>query len=238
MRLSLVCVVAVASILAIGCGLTGGVVSPLDAQPPASGKGTLVLTLRPGPLGAKTLEPPISMEVASFDIAGMGPDPAHDSFEDLGNTTGQLVLNSLAPGLWSVAVDARNAGGTVVGHGQTDSPVLITAGAITSVQIDITPAWRDWHAGPHCAVDQRSASKRSCGVFARFHEHGCWSWHRFFSLIPSKDPMKATYQNTGIEAGYYLLFLRLYDGSVQFWGTVEAVRIVAGQTTSQTWTVN
>jgi hypothetical protein len=43
------------------------------------------------------------------------------------------------------------------------------------------------------------------------------------------------YTNKEIEAGYYLLTLRLYDSVGQFWGIAEAVRIVAGQTTQKTW---
>ena len=86
-------------------------------------------------------------------------------------------------------------------------------------------------------MDQGGASERSGGVFAHFHEHGA-DLAPVFSLIPVKDPMKTTYRNTAIGAGYYLLLLRLYDGGVQFWGMTEAVRIVAGQTTSKTWTTN
>jgi hypothetical protein len=237
MRVSRVCVIAIASILAFGCDLTESLVTSLSPQPPASGKGILVLTLRSGTLRGKTLEPPVSMEIASFDIRGTGPDPVNDHFEDLGNTAGLLLLNGLNPGLWTITVDARNTAGTIIGNGQTNPPVLITAGAITNTQIDIAPVGGtgvlqltvQWAEGAHPnAAAECSLVSMSTGL----------DLTPTIVFTPSANPEMATYSNTTIEAGYYLLLLRLYDNGAQLWGIAEAVRIVAGETTSQIWTTN
>jgi hypothetical protein len=230
-------VVALASVFIVGCGLTENGFTPVDPPPAASGKGTLVLTLNSGTLLRKTLEPPISMEIASFDIRGTGPDPVYDHFEDLGNATGQLWVNLLNPGMWTITADAKNAAGTIIGFGQSDPPVLISAGGVTNAEIGVAPLSGtgvlelivEWTKGahPNAAVECSLISMSTGADLAPV-----------FSLIPTKDPMKTTYRNTLIEAGYYLLLLRLYDDEVQFWGMTEAMRIVAGQTTSQTWATN
>jgi len=217
----------------IGCRLEESktpVPSPIDSD-----KGALVLLLRIGLLSQQTLQPPISMQIASFDIRGTGPNPLYDNFADLGNTTGQLTLKDLNPGSWAITVDARNAAGTVIGHGQTE--VLISPRLVTSAQIDIQPLSGtgalsltvQWVKGAHNrAWADCSLTSMSTGV----------DLAPAFTITPRKNPIKAVYNNTAIEAGYYLLTLQLYDGGGQFWGTAEAVRIVAGQTTSQTWTTN
>jgi hypothetical protein len=237
MRSAVIFVIAIASILAVGCDLPAHGSTPTDPLPPAGNTGTLVLTVEPGILLGKTLGPPISMEIASFDIRGRGPDPFNDHFESLGNTAGFLLQSSLSPGLWTITAEARNAAATIIGNGQTDPPVLITAGAVTSAQVTVAPLSGagvltltvEWtkKAHPNASV-QCSLVSMSTGV----------ELAPVFTLIPQGDPFKATCTQDPVDAGYYLLLLRAYDAGVQFWGVTEAVRIVAGQTTSQTWTTN
>lgn len=228
-RASLAGIVAVVVISAGGC--------LLDENGLDSANGTLVLRLSFATLSLQTLEPPLSMEIASFDIQGTGPNPLYDHFADPANTSGLLTQEWLNPGLWTVTVDARNAAGAIIGHGQTDPPVLITAGLVTEAQINIGPLrgpgvlqlTAQWPKGAHSDVSVESALiSLSSGV----------DLAPAFVLSPRKNPQKAAYSNSAIEGGYYLLSLRLYAAGAQFWGITEAVRIVAGQTTSQTWTTN
>ncbi len=112
--------------------------------------------------------------------------------------------------------------------------MVISAGQVTSAQIQIPPLSGpgalqltvQWTKGAHSGV---SAVSSLVSVSTGLDLAPVFS-------IPGKTPQKATYNNPSIEAGYYLLTLQLYDNGVQFWGIAEAVRIVAGQTTSQTWT--
>jgi hypothetical protein len=237
MRSAVVFVIAIASILTVGCDLTAHDSTPTDSLLSAGNKGTLVLTIEPGILLGKTLGPPISMEIASFDIRGRGPDPVNDHFESLANTAGFLWQGSLSPGLWTITADARNAAATIIGRGQTNPPVLIAAGAVTNAQITVAPLSGtgvltltvEWtkKAHPNASVQCSLISMSTGSDLAPV-----------FTLIPQGDPFKATCSQDPIDAGYYLLLLRAYDAGVQFWGVTEAVRIVAGQTTSQIWTTN
>ena len=237
------CIIAIASLFWVvafstGCSLTATDFTPADPKPIETDKGTLVITLFAGVRSAKTLVPPISMDVASYDIRGTGPNPVYDQFSDLGNTTGQLTLSHINPGLWTITVDAKNAAGTIIGHGQTNPPVLIEAGQTTNSQIDILPLTGtgvlnlavQWPKGAHKkASAQCSLTSMSTGQ----------DLAPLIVFLPSSaNPEQAVYNNSAIEAGYYLLLLRLYDAGVQFWGIAESVRIISGQTTSQTWTLN
>jgi len=229
-RSSLIGVVCMTALAFLGCSFPPGSLAP---EPPSeSGKGALLIVLTLASLSLQTLQPSISMQIASFDIQGTGPDPLQDHFEDLGNTTGLLMLTHLSPGAWTIAVDARNAGGTVIGHGQTDPPVQILAGQVTDAQINIRPLSGTgmlelivkWPNRAHRnAVAECSLLSMSTGA----------------DLAPafSVNNKGATHGPEAIEAGYYLLTLRFYARGVQFWGVTEAVRIVAGQTTTQTWDI-
>jgi len=236
------CIIAIASLFCVvvvitACTLAGDDFAPDDPQPVESDKGTLVITLFAGVRSAKTLMPPISMDVASYDIRGTGPNPVYDQFSDLGNTTGQLTLSHINPGLWTITVDAKNADGTIIGHVQTNPPVLIEAGQTTNSQIDILPLTgpgvltliAQWPRGAHKKASvQASLVSMSTGQ----------DLAPVFEPDAAGNPAMVTYSNLAIEAGYYLLLLRLYDAGVQFWGIAESVRIISGQTTSQTWTLN
>jgi hypothetical protein len=233
LRASLYCIVIIAAIILIGCSLYES--KPALEEPVPIDSGTLVLTLSLGTLSSKTLVPPISMEIASFDIEGTGP--LGDSFSALGNTAGQLTLNGLTPGFWTITVAAKNSGGTIVGYGEAVNVDLL-AGQVNNIQITIAPSSGtgtltlvvQWQQNTHKVKDvtiQRSLISMSSGE----------DLAPAFEIVQGK-PDTATYSNTAIPTGYYLLTLRLYDTDVLFWGITEAVRIVAGQTTTQTWTTN
>lgn len=237
LQISLFCVLV--AVLTSGCSIFDRDFSATHRPP--STKGTLVLALNDGALKSKALVPPISMEPASFTIQGAGPDPGKDYFERLldaddPHADEPLLLKDLSPGDWTVTVQAWNEEGTLIGHGETDPAVLIEAGEITAVLIDVLPLSGtgglslavQWPQGAHTHVRVESSL-----MSARTGE----DLKPEFTLYPTaKAPIMAAYTNTAIEAGYYQLDLRLYDPDGLFWFiTMESVRIVADQTTAQSW---
>ena len=231
--ISLFCIVA----FTVGCSMAGNDFTTPDPETAESDMSRLVITLHSGVFSAKTIAPPITMEIASYDIRGTGPDPLYDHFSDPANTTGFLTLSALNTGLWTITVAAKNAAGTIIGHGQTEPPVLLSAGLVTNAQIDILPLAGpgefnlavQWPKGAHKNVSaQASLTSMITGQ----------DLAPVFVFTPPGNPETGTYSNSAIEAGYYLLLLRLYNTGVQFWGVAESVRIIAGQTTSQSWVLN
>jgi hypothetical protein len=171
------------------------------------------------------------MEIASYDVRGTGPDTA--AFERLGITSGQLAMGGLAVGSWIIRIDARNAAGVIVGRGE--AAVQIRAASVTSATIDIRPLSGTgtlslvvrWTRGAHRNITSQSAlTALSTGV----------DLAPAFSPDAPGNPSRVSYSNAAIEAGYYLLSVRLSDAEGFFWGIAEAVRIVAGQSTEKTWT--
>jgi hypothetical protein len=221
-------VFALTMLLAAGCNLESRL--PAQEPPPPDGgtTGVLVLTFKLTSSLLQTLAPDISMQIASYDIVGTGPD-SHTFSET--STNGLLKLSGLVPGYWTIAVDARNSEGTIIGHGQTAEPVLIEAGYITDVQITIAPlsgtgtlhlevTW-DAATHPEGATVQSSLLSMSSGTVTDLASN--------FKLKADR----ASLNGFELEAGYYLLTLRLYDFETgfQFWGIAEAVRIIAGEAT-------
>jgi hypothetical protein len=231
-------------LVAIGsCNLTEGPLPFEDEVIPEKDRGALTLNLNTGIFSAKTLAPPIAMEIGSYDIRGEGPDPAVDNFENPGNASGTLTRNGLKPGTWTIMVDARNPNiegdsyrnGTIIGYGETT--VLINAGAVTNAQIDITPRSGtgelslafQWTKGsvvdPSIAATLKPIDSDTPAVLD-------------FAYSPAGNPEIGEHSNTAIEAGYYFLIFRFFSGTDLLWGTAEAVRILAGELTGKTFPLN
>jgi hypothetical protein len=212
---------------------------PDAEEPSAPGTGALYLRVLSA---ARTLSPSVVMEIASFDIRGSGPDPVADRFEELGvaNTGEDLAVSGLRPGEWTITVDARNPPaegdpnpvGIVIGRGVTAPPVTITAGSATSASILIMPLPGDGTL--ELTLTWRKNTMNDGTLKATLTSSGGAPVTLTFSLT-SHGNVATAYTKTALSAGYYLLTLRVTrdDGSV--WGTAEAVRIIAGQTTSETY---
>lgn len=239
-RIALFCVVVFGAILSLSCSLFDRDFTL--PEPSVGNRGMLVLTFNSGLRGGKTLAPDISMEPAFYDIAGNGP--LDDHFErtvDLNDpNAGDLqVFDNLTPGAWTITVDARNAAGTVIGHGETNQSVEVGSGDPTPVTIDVLPLSGTGRLDLLVTILPKATYKKVTALCSLTSIRTGESIAPSFTFSPSaNNPETATYSHTAIEAGYYLLLLRMYAGEVQFWGIAEAVRIVAGQTTIGTWTTS
>jgi hypothetical protein len=230
----------------IGCELCERDFSLSQEIMPAEGKGALILELDEGPFSGKTLTPSISMEIGSFDIYGEGPDPSVDLFEDLGNTTGSLSRADLTPGEWIIRVDARNPNvegdpdrnGTIIGHGE--AIVQINAGAVTTAQIEVEPFAGPDHTGElYLAIQWQRGTIPNPSIEYSFTRAGSSTQVPLtFSKHPPGNPDRFVCEDAVLEAGYYFLTLQLLSGNELYRGIAEAVRIVAGETTSKTYQLN
>lgn len=224
----------------LSCGL--GELSRPPVVP--AGTGGLLLTVNDGLRGARTLAPPIVMKVDSYDVRGVGPDPAVDSFEQLGVKpgTGPLAQIGLATGAWTVTVEARNPyvegdpnqAGTIILGGEAQA--TITRGAMTPVSVVIVPLEGSGALTLTVLFPPNTVKKAGSLVGTLTPVAGA-PVSLPFTLTPEHNPISATH-SSALEAGYYLLNLVLTPDKGAVWGTTEGVRIVAGQTTSATWDLN
>ena len=196
--------------------------APIPSQPLVS-KGSLSIQL--GAQSARTLTPSIDMTVASYTILGTGPNG--EAFQQSGITGNSCTQNLLSPGSWTITVHALNSSSTTIGSGQ--ATVTVVAEQTASLTINVLPV--------------SGTGTLSLGV----------SWNASWLSNPT---IQASLTPTGGEAitlsftvgsgngtysgqwatGYYRLSLQLLDGTTVAWSTIDTVRIVAGQTTSGSYT--
>ena len=201
----------------IGLNITGCAEDLANLQ---NKKGSLIVSILSQD-NIRTIQPETDMTVASYDISGIGPNSA--TF-DLNNITeDSTVVNELVSGAWIVNVSAKNLSGSVIASGS--QAFVINPGLTTTANVTVTPlngkgtlnlllAWPGTLSNPI--------------VSATLTPQGGSTTNLQFTLAANS----ASFSSSDINAGYYLLSLKLKDGVTEIWGAVTAVRIVAGETTT------
>ena len=215
--------------LFLGCELIEQDPSLEQGDLPDTDKGAVTIVFNGGLSSSKTLKPPVVMEVNRYDIQGT-LEGGGDSFQKTVPVGQSFSQSGLTPGLWTILVDARNADGTIIGDG--GSTAQISAGSTTTVQIEIAPL----------------SEVGTLDLMVQWPKKEFDSDDIVVTLTPAitPDPVftiktqdqrrEGTYLNSAIPAGYYFLTLQLIGDGVPVWGIAEAVRILAGETTSQIYT--
>jgi UDP-3-O-[3-hydroxymyristoyl] glucosamine N-acyltransferase len=228
------CVLSAAMIVGMLAGC-GGMTIPES--------GSLVLSIsQQGMLTAKTLEPSLDMTPEYYDVYGFGPDGA--SFHHLGVEGNIVEQASLVPGEWTIEVEAYNADSpsTLIGVGS--EIVTVIAGGVLSVEVGVYPVVG---AGQlRVTVEWPSELLINPTVIGVLTPAGGTAGN--IGFVRAFDELSATYESPAmlgpdaLPNGYYTLSMTLEtdrpDGSGIsdiVWGTVEAVRILAGEVTSHTY---
>jgi hypothetical protein len=197
--------------------------------PQSSEEGVLNLVFsRGGLFQVQTIEPDLDMDIATYDVLGTGPGGA--SFEQLDITSTTVVQASLVPGQWSITVNARNAGGVIIGSGSV--VVEVVAGEVTTATVTVVPLSGEgtldvtvvWPSGV-LTTPSVNGSLTPVGGTAQP-----------VSFVLAVDELSANYTES-LQNGYYTLTTRLDDDAEMAWGTVEAVRIIAGELSSKVYTL-
>jgi parallel beta-helix repeat protein len=214
MKKILLLLIAVCFILT-GCYNGNNAISPQS-------DGAIKLAISKSELTAKTIQPTLEMTIASFDIRGTGPNGT--SFERIGIPESSIIISNLAVGNWTISVDARNAGGTIIAAGVTT--VMVAAGITANAGVTVQPlsgtgALRVTVSWPEGLIANPSVT----GVLTPQDETS-----DSINFTLAANHLSATYENSSLNAGYYTLLVQLKDGATVKWGAIESVRIIAGQT--------
>ena len=175
---------------------------------------------------AKTLVPGIDMTIAGFDVSGSGPGGMQFSRSTSGLS---LTIGGLAFGDWTIAVDGKNAAGTIIAHGV--APVRVITGATQALAISLTPI-----SGPGTlalTVNWTATVVGTPSIQAQLIPSQGAPMDLAFSISP---PGKATSVTSAIPNGYYTVVVKLLDNGQLVMGAVDVVRIVKGETTSGAFT--
>ena len=196
---------------------------PKDELTAAYEKGSLALTISTSL--PRTILPDTDMEVSSYDLIGVGPENA--SFEVLNIGGGTVVVEDLVPGSWSVGVTGKNSQGIVIVSG--DSTVIISPNQASEASVEITPVEGEGTA--LLSISWPESIIMDPGINAELIPVGeTTGFSADFLIAP--DSLSASYSNSTLQEGYYVLNIQLLDSSETVWGITETVRIVTGQTTT------
>jgi hypothetical protein len=190
--------------------------------------GSLLLNFSTTEMGARTITPPLDMDVASYNISGSGPDSA--TFSQTGVTATSVAQNALLVGAWTISVDAFNAGHDLIGTGS--SAVAISAGQTSAATVTVAPLSGTGTFAVDIAWTPGLISSPS--VVATLTPAGGTAQGLTFAVgtfAVGADSASYSSGNT-LSAGYYSLTLQLLDGPTEVWGFFEAVRILKDQTTT------
>jgi hypothetical protein len=203
-----------------------------DSEIPDNGFGVLELSFGSGLGGAKTLVPPVVMEIGGYTITGT-LEGGSESFTETIGVSGTFTRQDLAPGLWTITVDAVNTDIPVVTIGRGATSAQIVAGSVTEVGVTISPLpgdgtlevrvqWSKQVFNKNERVDATLSPPPPYGTLS-VSDPGTNAAFRF-SIVSS----------TPIPAGYYLITVQLFVNDVLESTLVEAVRILADQITPGT----
>lgn len=191
----------------------------LESLPPED-KGSLNLTFsKEEQFEEKTIVPRLDLNVSAYDIYGAGPENRFFNLLDV--TTSTVWQASLVPGEWAISVNARNKDGVIIGKGHTKA--AITAGKITHARATVCPVRGEGTLGLQVIWPQDIIENPIIKA----------------EITPAEGPgqplpfvlgcgMRSAVFCGSLKSGYYTVSIHLYDGDDLLWGTVEAVRIIAG----------
>jgi hypothetical protein len=174
------------------------------------------------------------MTPASYTITGSGPSSATFTQTITGTST---TVASLAFGSWTVTINAYNSDTTPTLIGSGSATVTVNTGETTTASITVTPitgtGTLDLSASWTSSLVSNPSISASLTPYA-----GTAKTLTFSTPTVTSGTATSTSATTGLATGYGVLALSLLDNTTSEAGAVEVVRIVNGQTTSGTYTLN
>ena len=191
--------------------------------------GSLIMGFGSADMQPRTIVPSISMDITYYNAHGDGPNSA--TFDQTGLALGSsIVESSLEVGSWLITADAYNASAQQIGTGNV--PVVIQAGQTATASVIVTPLTGN---GTLSVVINWPSFPASILAVALRNAGGLVTAS---SSDEQHATATATYTWVDIAAGYYWLNIQLGDSAGTKWGANESVRIVGGQTTTGTFTLD
>jgi hypothetical protein len=191
----------------------------------AGSLGSIIVSIGDSLGASSSVVPDVEMEIDSYQIRVSGAGDTQETTVDATNTT--ATFDELAPGEWTVTVNARNSGGVIIASDTVTVTVVADETAEASVVVvpltgegtlDISISWE---AG---SIDDPS-------IVATLKPSGGSGSDLSSAFVIDTDENKTTYSGSWA-AGYYELTLSLKDGDDTVWPLVVAVRIIEGAVSS------
>ena len=179
--------------------------------------------------GTKSMLPDIDMTPAKYNVTGSGPDSA---VFVLSITDVSVEIPELAFGAWVVTVDALNADDKLIARGSGN--FTVHTGETTPAEIIVTPL--EGNGTLDITIQWNNEDTEVPLIEAQLINADEEVQDLTFTI--NGDGNTATFSDTTIPAGYYILNVKLLDNNIYTMGAVEIVRIVDGETTTGNFNFN
>jgi hypothetical protein len=180
------------------------------------------------PVKSKTVVPDVSVDIVSFDITGTGPST---NFAVVDTGQAAHVQQDVEAGEWLIQVDAKNATGQVIAHGE--AAVTVHMGQESVVAVPVSLALLSGNGTMNVDLSWTQNTISDPVVEATLQPVGGGAMRITFTLGDDS----AYYQNSELAAGYYLLVADVLDGTVSRYTINESIRILEGSTTDAVYSL-
>lgn len=168
----------------------------------------------------RTLQPDTDMQIVSYDITGTA---AGDAGFALSNVTESSVsINNLEIGTWTVVVIAKNSIGTAIAGGSV--MIAVNESSTASAAVLLSPLNGQ---GSLYLVLNWDTALTTPGITSTLTPINGTPVSINFIITGNT----ASYTDISLQPGYYTLSMQLTDGINPVWGSVEAVQILANEST-------
>lgn len=193
--------------------------------------GSLILSLDSSSIPNRTITPTIDMDVATYDISGLGPDGA--DFNIFNWVSSSVSVVDLKAGTWTIAVNAKNSAGTIIGSGSTIIDVL--ASSVINATVIATPL--DGNGTLVVNLDSSEIPIANATV-SGYVKNISGDQTNLTDFTITGSPMTSAVSSTVLPKGYYGLWLNIQeDTTTIFYGIIDVARIVYNETTIADLTV-
>ncbi len=168
------------------------------------------------------------LEIETYRIIGDGPGA--ESF-DVETSKETISLEGLVIGEWNITAEGLNSNDDVLVTGSAVHRLSSTNGSCTIILEDLVGTGS---LEVEFIWDPERISGEPSIELELTPQYGTKETRELELTSMDKEEGKATYTGTDYPAGSYVLASRLYDGSVQVSGFVEAVRIAGDQVSKGT----
>lgn len=217
-RIPILLGIMIVGMLFVGCDLSEG----------PNLTGSLELSIGNGIPRSTTLTPDFDMTPAFYDISGVGPNQATFSSADADGTPSKWT--SLAVGEWFVTVSAYNDQGQQIGSGT--ERVTIEAGVTKEMQVIVTPLRGTGSLHLDFIYD---ANEIDSPVVSAICTPLAGGDSIPLDFIIDTIRGNAHVEEDGLQAGYYSLVMKFFNGDSFFTSQVHTVRIIKDQITEESF---
>lgn len=168
--------------------------------------------------GFRTILPDFDLQVTLFTVEIDGPGSDYDTILETHESL--IQLDSIDPGTYSIRIGAFNQSGIQIGEGQ-ESVVVAKAG-LNTASVIISPLQGAGELEVTIEWPETDVSDPNIDAVLQNNRTG----EHEAVVFDLTSGYSASYVNSSLESGSYILSIQLMDGDTPVWGTVTGIGVI------------